>query len=87
MKVCKTVVFNDERDADLLRRVQREPNFSATVRKALRLYYSGGITLEDVYREVRALRQAGLRLAPVPSQSGPPAEPPDVAAALDELGR
>lgn len=89
MKVSKTVVFDDERDADLLPHVRREMNFSATVREALRLYYAGGVTLQDIYDEVRALREAGLTvtLASSPQSEPPPAEPPDVAAALDELGR
>ena len=88
-KITVTISLDSEADRDLLAWLGRQENRSAAVRRALRAHLSGGVTLGDVYQAVKDLERklrAGLTVEA--STVAPETdEPPDVAAALDALGR
>jgi hypothetical protein len=90
MKVIVPISFDDERDLELLRRLRAEPRStrSAVVRRALTEHYRLVHTLDDVYRQLQALRDLADRGAlqqPAPGPADEP-EPEDLADALDKLG-
>lgn len=92
MKVTMSVTFNDEneRDRELLHRLRAEPNRSAAVRVALSEHYGRKVTLDDVYRQLEALRDMAdrglLQLSHGQAAIDGEPEPPDLADALDKLG-
>lgn len=90
MLVRRSFSLDTERDAEVLAWLDIQPNVSDAIRAALRVYSSASaITLEEVYRAIKDLEvhinsgqwhgQAGARVAT-------PAEDPDLAAQLDQLG-
>ena len=89
MLVRRTFSLDTQRDAALLAWLDAQANQSETVRTALRAYYDESqVTLADVYRAVQAVEQRladGVTLGALAPQSQP-AEDPDLADALDNLG-
>jgi DNA-binding PadR family transcriptional regulator len=82
-------------DRDILRWLDQQDNRSAAIRQAIRAQIGGqGVTLGDLYQAIQDLRRGGLVVAAQDEASahidepshGEPVEPPDVAAALDNLG-
>jgi hypothetical protein len=90
-KVVVSFSLDTDEDRDLLRWLGRQENRSAAIREALRARASGGITLGDVYqavKEVERLIRSGVVVAGAPADNGEIwEEPPDIAAALDALGK
>ena len=89
MMIRRSFTLDSQRDAALLAWLDAQANSSETVRVALRAYYDESqVTLADVYRAVQAVEQRladGIILGdPVPQSH--PAEDPDLADALDNLG-
>lgn len=99
MKVIKNFSFDSERDADILAWLSRQGDRkeSAAIREAIR--EKMGVSLDDVYRklvdfemdiyrELQALKRAGLAAAD-PNlemvEQLPFQEPDEAAAALDKL--
>lgn len=87
MKVNVTLTLDSDRDRDIMRWLESQANRSAAVREAIRGHMNGtsAATLDDVLREIRDLRRAGL-VASGANQMAPGDEPADVAATLDDLG-
>jgi hypothetical protein len=88
-KQTVTFVVDTERDRDILRWLGSQGNKSAAIREAIRTYLErGGITLTDVYEAIQDLKRGSW--VPVsdtqPHNLAGSDEPPDVAAALDNLG-
>lgn len=82
MTVRRTFTLDDERDADILSRLDAEENTSAVVREALRAHYHLSLTLADILDAIRTLPVVqGNMLPPVAS-----AEDAELSAALDALG-
>jgi hypothetical protein len=82
--------LDSEADRDLIRWLDRQKNRSAAIRDAIRDHLGrGGVTIDDVYRAVRALDrkiQAGIVVADASQRSVEDwDEPPEAAAALDAL--
>jgi hypothetical protein len=76
-------------DRDLLTWLSRQDNRSAAIRTALRGHLDGGrgISLADVYQEIRALRRRlETGVLTTPAEPMPADEPPELALALDNLG-
>ena len=71
--------LDDQRDADILARLDAEENLSAVIREALRRYYGQTLTLDDIMHAIQGLT---LSTASTPST----AEEPDLSAALQNLG-
>jgi hypothetical protein len=91
-KVTITISLDADEDRDLLRWLGRQENRSAAVREALRARASGGITLGDVYQAVKAVERlirSGVVVTGAPAEDNGEIweEPPDIAAALDALGK
>jgi|YNPNPStandDraft_1061719.scaffolds.fasta_scaffold328695_1 hypothetical protein len=91
-KVTITISLDADEDRDLLRWLGRQENRSAAIREALRARVSGGVTLGDVYqavKEVERLIRSGVVVAGAPAADNGEIweEPPDIAAALDALGK
>jgi len=90
-KVTITISLDADEDRDLLRWLGRQENRSAAIREALRARVSGGVTLGDVYQAVKAVERlirSGVVVAGAPADNGEIwEEPPDIAAALDALGK
>ena len=91
-KVTIPISMDVEGDRDLLRWLERQSNRSAAVREVLRAHLSSGdVTLGDVYRAVQDLRrEMKSRTIAVGAGCGKAVEvdePPDAAAALDQLGK
>ncbi|MBN1921168.1 MAG: hypothetical protein JW892_07995 [Anaerolineae bacterium] len=86
--VRKSLVLDMERDVDLVRWLDAQPNVSEAIRAALRAYISAyEVTLLSVYEAVKALEVQLRNGAWVPSpDSGTADEDPDLAAQLDRLG-
>lgn len=90
MKVTVSFTLDSDADRDLLRQLNAMPRGerSKAIRQALRAHLGhAGVSLGDIYEAVRALerRIQGGAVA----ITAPPAtfdEPPEAAAALDELG-
>jgi len=85
----QTVAFtlDTEKDRDLLHWLSSLPkgDKSRAVRDALRAHLGrGGITLGDIYEAIIDLKRHGLVVQGEPTPTAD--EPPDVAAALDNLG-
>jgi hypothetical protein len=87
--VRRTFTLDTQRDAMLLAWLDAQANQSETVRTALRNHYDESqVTLADVYRAVQAVEQRladGVTLG-APAPQSQPAEDPDLADALDNLG-
>jgi hypothetical protein len=84
-----TFVLDTERDRDILRWLERQGNKSAAIREAIRASLGhGDITLAHVYEAILDLKRCSwvsgtdVRV----HTSAASAEPPDIAAALDNLG-
>lgn len=91
-KVFVTVAFDRQADRDILRWLEAQENRSAAIREALRAYLGrGGVTLADLYQAIKDLERLirfGVVVAAAPASSpDEPEEPPDLAAALDALGK
>ena len=86
--VRKSLVLDMERDADLVRWLDTQPNVSEAIRAALRAHVSGNeVTLLSIYDAVKALEAQLRNGAWVQSQDSSTAdEDPDLAAQLDRLG-
>lgn len=91
-RVIVSFSLDTEEDRDILRWLERQESKSAAIREALRAHLLGGVTLGDVYQAVKDLERlirSGVVVAagrPADPQ-GEPEEPPDLAAALDALGK
>ena len=88
-KTVVSFVLDKDQDRDLLRWLDSLPKGSRSeaIREALRSHLGhAGITLGDIYEAIMDLKQSRLVL---PTQSQDVAasdEPPDVTAALNNLG-
>ena len=87
MKLTFTIALDTDRDRDLVAYLDARPNRSAAIRDALRLAVEQGrrpaATIDDVLAAVQALQRGGVLHS---EQTGSEGEPPDIAAALDNLG-
>ena len=84
-----TFVLDTVRDRDILHWLEGQGNKSAAIREAIRMHLGhSGITLADVYEAIQDLKRRAW--VPGPGAQAPAVatndEPPDVAAALDNLG-
>ena len=91
--VTISFTVDGEKDRDLVRWLDGLPRRkrSEAIRGALRAHLGrGGVTLGDVYQAVKALERrldSGVLVASAsPSDGDGPDAPPDVLAALDNLG-
>ena len=84
-----TFVLDSDRDRDVLRWLEAQPNKSAAIRAAIRgRIEQGDVTLGDIYAAIQDLKSRSWAQVP-DAQEGDTAtgdEPPDVAATLDSLG-
>jgi beta-phosphoglucomutase-like phosphatase (HAD superfamily) len=84
-----TFVLDTERDRDILRWLEGQANKSAAIREAIRANLTDGdITLAHVYEAIQDLKRSGwvsMSEAQVHTTVAS-AEPPDIAATLDNLG-
>jgi hypothetical protein len=91
-KVTISFTIYDHGDRDLLNWLSRLPKRrkSGAIREALREHLRSGVTLGDVYQAVLNLNHkldAGVIVTKTDNTREPlDDEPPDVAAALDNLG-
>lgn len=91
-KVYKNILFNKERDEDVLDWLESQENQAGTVRDALRFYMAhkgitAEITIADVLDEVRALSERVANIKTV--QGEKPTnyqEPADLVAKLKNFG-
>jgi hypothetical protein len=84
-----TFVLDTERDRDIVRWLEGQANKSAAIREAIRANLAhGDITLADVYEAIQDLKCCGWVSGPqaLAHITVGSAEPPDVAATLDNLG-
>lgn len=81
MRIVIPVSLDDEKDADLIDWLNSQPNKSAAIREAVRAKLAGGITLADIYREIKSLKNGSF----VPAPSEPKGEMEEAAANLDKL--
>jgi hypothetical protein len=84
-----TFVLDTERDRDILRWLERQGNKSAAIREAIRTNLAhGDITLAHIYEAIQDLKRCGCVSGPQAQAhiTVASAEPPDIAAALDNLG-
>ncbi len=84
-----TFVLDTERDRDILRWLEGHENKSAAIREAIRARLGAlDITLADIYEAIQDLKHGTW--TPIDEDHTPDfgdsGEPPDVAAALDNLG-
>ncbi|MCS7226786.1 MAG: hypothetical protein NZ821_07335 [Gloeomargarita sp. SKYB31] len=90
-RVIVSFSLDTEEDRDILRWLERQESKSAAIREALRSHLVGGVTLGDVYQAVKDLERlmrSGVVLAAGPADpQDEPDEPPDLAAALEALGK
>jgi len=90
-KVVVSFSLDTDEDRDLLRWLGRQENRSAAIREVLRVRVSGGVTLGDVYqavKEVERLIRSGVVVTGAPADDSDAwEEPPEIAAALDALGK
>jgi len=90
--VTVSFTLDEQRDRDLLAWLERQPagKRSASIRAAIRAQASPtGVNLADVYQAVVELDRKlarGVRLAGEDAGDADEAPPPDVLAALDNLG-
>jgi len=93
-KVTMSFSLDDQEDRAILRELEALPKGarSRAIREALGRYYGQGrITLGDVYQKLTDLERS-LEAGAAPRRRAPrgkadaPQEPPEAAAALDELG-
>jgi len=85
--------IDSETDRDLVRWLDRQKNRSAAIREAIRDHLDrNGVTVGDVYQAVKALERK-IETGAVVWAGGPGPtgddwdEPPEAAAALDELAK
>ena len=84
-----TFVLDTERDRDIVRWLEGQTNKSAAIREAIRTNLAhGDITLAHIYEAIQDLKRCGCVSGPQAQAhiTVASAEPPDVAAALDNLG-
>lgn len=84
-----TFVLDTERDRDVLSWLDRQENKSMAIREAIRAnLHPVDITLVDIYEAIQDLKTRTCTSAGAVSARGveDSSEPPDVAAALDNLG-
>ena len=86
-----TFSLDTDKDRDLARWLASLPkgDMSEAIRDALRAHLGrGGITLGDIYEAIMDLKRHGLVVSAedIPTPTDDLSEPPDVAAALDNLG-
>ena len=55
--IAKTFSFNAERDKEIIEWLEAQGNASQSVRDIIKVSLKGGITLEDVYREIKRLQE------------------------------
>jgi len=55
--IARTFSFNAERDREILEWLDSQANASQAVRNIIGVSLEGGITLEDVYREIKRLQE------------------------------
>ena len=55
--IARTFSFNAERDREILDWLDSQANASQAVRDIISVSLEGGITLEDVYREIKRLQE------------------------------
>lgn len=80
MKVVIPLSLDDQRDADLITWLAGQTNKSAAIRDALRTSVTNGITLTDIYLEIKALKNHSFTAVTEPA----PIED-EVGANLDKL--
>ena len=89
MKTTIAFALDTERDRDVIHWLDAQPNKSAAVREAIRAQMKkGGVTLGDIYEAIMELKWQGAVSQGQPGGAGPEVgdEPPDIVAALDNLG-
>jgi len=64
--------------------IEAQGNVSAAVRALIHKEVKGGVTLDDIYNEIKALRKAGLSVPRETDIDAPGTEA--AAAAIDRLG-
>jgi hypothetical protein len=87
-KVTKSVSFDAEADADLLRWLDHQENASAAIREALRRGIAGGVTLADVHATLSRIERRlehGIVVGGNGGNGSAHDEPAEAAAALDAL--
>jgi hypothetical protein len=89
--VTVSFTLDTRRDKDLVAWLERQPERqrSAAIREALRAHLSAGVSLVDVYQAVIALDRKlarGVRVSDPDTDDDQEKAPPDVLAALDNLG-
>jgi hypothetical protein len=55
--IARTFSFNAERDREILEWLDEQENASQAVRNIISVSLEGGITLEDIYREIKRLQE------------------------------
>lgn len=80
MKVVIPLSLDDQRDADLITWLAGQTNKSSAVRDVLRANLAGGVTLADIYLEIKALKNYSFTAVTEPA----PIED-EVGANLDKL--
>lgn len=69
MRVVIPVSLDDQKDADIIEWLNRHQNKSAAIRDALRSNLADGITLADIYQEIKALKSRSfVAIADEPGQ-------------------
>lgn len=90
MRVTVNFSLDPKEDADLLTWLRALPKRqrSAAIREALRRDRSNEVQLADVLMAIHDLGARLQRVSVVPAEGGAPSieEPPEAAAALDDLG-
>lgn len=88
MKTTISISLDDRRDRDLLDWLAKQENKSAAVRQALRDHINHrSVSLNDLYQAIQDLRTAPAAHPAADSHKTVGAsEPPDIAAAIDNLG-
>ncbi len=89
MKTTIAFALDTERDRDVIHWLDAQPNKSAAVREAIRAQMKkGGVTLGDIYEAIMELKRQGFASQGQPDGASPEGgdEPPDIVAALDNLG-
>lgn len=93
-KIYKNILFNQDRDKDILEFLRIQDNQSETVRNALRMYMaqistvsSEGFTLEDVISEIREVSKQIENIKAISSDFSKTPEPQDVVNKLKNFGK
>ena len=89
VKVTVSFSLDSEKDRDLVHWLSNLPKRgrSEAIRDVLRSHLShSGVTLGDIYEAIMGLKRQGILTASRGDDALTNDEPPDVAAALDNLG-